>query len=171
MPFIIMKLSIFLLKWAILAMAQSQSDSTTESSSSSSLTPPAPSTSTAPGQPFCECGYTYCSSVLMGMSKHLRNLFIRVSDTNGITPEIPWNEAQLTDAYCKTPNTTCTDKTPSTSIKSALFICLCDGADQKEGDTLHLVCGCDTCLNIGPDFRGRCQTPCSSGPCHSELSY
>lgn len=36
------------------------------------LTPPAPTETGAPGQgPICQCGYTYCASVLMAMSKSL----------------------------------------------------------------------------------------------------
>ncbi|KAF4975379.1 hypothetical protein FZEAL_7830 [Fusarium zealandicum] len=107
--------------------------------------PPPPSPTGAPsGEPICECGYTYCAEVLMAMEK-------------------PWNEAQLSDAYCKTPNADCPEGSPSTNLTSALYICLCGELDQKVGDHLELLCGCDTCLNVGPDFRGRCKTPCLAG--------
>ncbi|KAI8660182.1 hypothetical protein NCS57_00994800 [Fusarium keratoplasticum] len=109
--------------------------------------PPAPNPTGAPPPiegPICECGYTYCAEVLMAMAK-------------------PWNEAQLSEAYCKTPNANCPQGSPATSVGSALYICLCDQIDQKVGDHLELLCGCDTCLNVGPDFRGRCKTPCLPG--------
>ncbi|RSL74800.1 hypothetical protein CEP51_011457 [Fusarium floridanum] len=110
--------------------------------------PPAPNPTGAPPPPIegpiCECGYTYCAQVLMAMAK-------------------PWNEAQLSEAYCKTPNANCPQGSPATSVDSALYICLCDQIDQKVGDHLELLCGCDTCLNVGPDFRGRCKTPCLPG--------
>ncbi|KAF4991709.1 hypothetical protein FDECE_13940, partial [Fusarium decemcellulare] len=107
--------------------------------------PPAPNPTGAPSEgPICECGYTYCAQVLMSMEK-------------------PWNEAQLTDAYCKTPNASCSGGSPSTKISSALYICLCDEINQEVGNHLELLCGCDTCLNVGPDFRGRCKTPCLPG--------
>lgn len=79
----------------------------------------------------------------------------------------PWTEQQLSDAYCATPQAVCSAGVPSTLISSALYICLCDGTNQAIGNHLELLCGCDVCLNIGPDFRGRCQTPCSSGQCSS----
>ncbi|KAM0421562.1 hypothetical protein ACHAPT_010736 [Fusarium lateritium] len=107
--------------------------------------PPAPNPTGAPIEgPICECGYTYCAKVLMAMAK-------------------PWNEAQLSEAYCKTPNANCPEDSPATGVGSALYICLCDQIDQKVGDHLELLCGCDTCLNVGPDFRGRCKTPCLPG--------
>ncbi|CEJ83979.1 hypothetical protein VHEMI03342 [[Torrubiella] hemipterigena] len=99
--------------------------------------PPAPT----PDGPICECGYTYCGSVLMTMKK-------------------PWNQKQLGDAYCKTPNASCPNNKPSSDVHSALYLCLCDGPDQKLGTTLDLLCGCDKCLNVGPDNRARCETPC-----------
>ncbi|KAK7212126.1 hypothetical protein V2G26_019304 [Clonostachys chloroleuca] len=109
---------------------------------------------TATGDPgqgaICECGYTYCSSVLMAM-------------------KVPWNEEQLKQAYCTTEDAVCDNGTPSSDIKSALFLCLCDTIDQKVGNNLHLVCGCNTCLNIGPDYRGRCKTPCVSGQCKERV--
>ncbi|CEJ83978.1 hypothetical protein VHEMI03342 [[Torrubiella] hemipterigena] len=58
--------------------------------------PPAPT----PDGPICECGYTYCGSVLMTMKK-------------------PWNQKQLGDAYCKTPNASCPNNKPSSDIFSA----------------------------------------------------
>ncbi|PHH62603.1 hypothetical protein CDD81_6837 [Ophiocordyceps australis] len=97
-------------------------------------------------EPWCECGYTYCASVLMGMRK-------------------PWSREQLTDAYCETSNATCVDGVPETSIDMALYLCLCDDPEQSLGDTLHLLCGCETCLVVPPDFRGRCEVPCRSGKC------
>ncbi|KAH7318136.1 hypothetical protein B0I35DRAFT_409072 [Stachybotrys elegans] len=103
--------------------------------------PPAPTASALPGGPICECGYTYCASVLMAMKR-------------------PWTPKLLTQAYCSTPNAACPEGLPHTNVTSALFICLCDGVDQEVGTHLHLLCGCDTCLNVNPDFRGRCETPC-----------
>ncbi|SPJ80214.1 uncharacterized protein FTOL_08606 [Fusarium torulosum] len=106
--------------------------------------PPPPNPTGTPDGTICECGYTYCASVLKAMDK-------------------PWNDGQLVDGYCKTPNAVCKQGTPSTEIESALFICLCAEPDQKVGDHIELLCGCDTCLNVGPDFRGRCKTPCLPG--------
>ncbi|KAH7243722.1 uncharacterized protein BKA55DRAFT_692885 [Fusarium redolens] len=109
--------------------------------------PPPPPSSTAsppPEGPICECGYTYCSSVLKDMDK-------------------PWNDAQLSEAYCTTPNANCDGETPASSIDSALFICLCDQPSQKIGNHVELLCGCDTCLVVKPDFRGRCKSPCRAG--------
>ncbi|KAH0533354.1 hypothetical protein TsFJ059_001936 [Trichoderma semiorbis] len=102
-----------------------------------------------PDGPICECGYTYCASVLMGMKK-------------------PWSQKQLGEAYCDTPNASCDNNVPATNITSALYICLCDDPDQEVGAHLDLVCGCDKCLNIGPDFRGRCETPCHAGNCQMQ---
>ncbi|KAI5461742.1 hypothetical protein BGZ63DRAFT_340962, partial [Mariannaea sp. PMI_226] len=108
-------------------------------------TDPAPPPPDPTGEPpkggICECGFTYCAKVLLNMPK-------------------PWQQNQLSQAYCDTPKADCQDGKPRTDIKSALFICLCEGEDQKVGNHLELVCGCDNCLNIGPDFRGRCETPC-----------
>ncbi|PNY23307.1 Uncharacterized protein TCAP_06746 [Tolypocladium capitatum] len=115
-------------------------DTTTDQS------PPAPTVSGGPPGPICECGYTYCASVLLGMKK-------------------PWNQKQLAEAYCKTPNAPCALGAPSTDVRSALYLCLCDGTEQRVGDKLHLLCGCDKCLVAGPDFRGRCETPCHAGSC------
>ncbi|CAM1507820.1 Fc.00g046680.m01.CDS01 [Cosmosporella sp. VM-42] len=115
--------------------------------SPSAPTSPAPSaTGTVIEGPICECGYTYCAEVLMAMDK-------------------PWTEELLSKAYCSTPQATCADGAPPTNITSALYICLCEGTNQDVGNHLELLCGCDKCLNIGPDFRGRCQTPCSTGQC------
>ncbi|POR31915.1 Uncharacterized protein TPAR_07862 [Tolypocladium paradoxum] len=117
--------------------------------------PPPPADTTSQGQappaptptgPICECGYTYCASVLLGMKK-------------------PWNQKQLAEAYCKTPNAACAKGVPNTSVKSALYLCLCNDANQRVGNQLHLLCGCDKCLVAGPDFRGRCETPCHAGTC------
>jgi len=77
--------------------------------------------------------------------------------------EKPWTMKQLADAYCATSHTVCSNGKPSTGINTALFICLCNDADQKYGTTLNLVCACDKCLVVAPDFRGRCETPCHSG--------
>ncbi|KAM0549823.1 hypothetical protein ACHAPJ_009262 [Fusarium lateritium] len=107
--------------------------------------PPAPKpTGTPPEGPICECGYTYCASVLQSMDK-------------------PWSDGQLANGYCKTPNAVCNQGTPSSNLEAALFICLCAEPDQKVGDHIELLCGCDTCLNVGPDFRGRCKSPCLAG--------
>ncbi|KAL7941793.1 hypothetical protein V8C42DRAFT_333730 [Trichoderma barbatum] len=81
----------------------------------------------------------------------------------------PWSQKQLAEAYCDTPNASCDNHVPATNITSALYICLCDDPDQKVGTNLDLVCGCDKCLNIGPDFRGRCETPCHAGNCQMQL--
>ncbi|KAJ9417753.1 hypothetical protein QL093DRAFT_2418969 [Fusarium oxysporum] len=113
--------------------------------------PPLPPSSTAepppPEGPICECGYTYCSSVLKDM---------------GILDN-PWNEAQLSEAYCSTPNVKCDGETPTSSIDNALFICLCDQPSQKVGNHLEFLCGCDKCLVVKPDYRGRCKTPPLAG--------
>ncbi|OTA05223.1 SSCRP protein [Trichoderma parareesei] len=127
---------------------------TTTSTSTSTSRDNLPSDPTrAPPVPdgaICECGYTYCASVLMGMKK-------------------PWSQKELSEAYCSTPNASCDKNVPATNISSALYICLCDDPDQKVGTNLDLVCGCDKCLNIGPDFRGRCETPCHAGNCQMRL--
>lgn len=73
---------------------------------------------------------------------------------------IPWDDKQLGQAYCATPNATCLEGKPESKIGAALFICLCEKANQKVGNTLDLLCGCDACLNVGPDNRARCATPC-----------
>ncbi|KAG6009936.1 hypothetical protein E4U21_000707 [Claviceps maximensis] len=112
-----------------------------------SVAAPNASSSPAPGVPsgaYCECGYTYCASVLMAMKK-------------------PWTMKQLADAYCATSHAVCSGGKPSTGVNTALFICLCNDAGQKYGTTLDLVCACDKCLVVAPDFRGRCETPCHSG--------
>ncbi|KAG5757404.1 hypothetical protein H9Q72_005353 [Fusarium xylarioides] len=110
--------------------------------------PPPPPSSTAepppPEGPICECGYTYCSAVLKGMDK-------------------PWNEDQLSQAYCSTPNVKCDGESPASSIDNALFICLCDQPSQKVGNHLEFLCGCDKCLVVKPDYRGRCKTPPLAG--------
>ncbi|KAL6879287.1 hypothetical protein J3F83DRAFT_725692 [Trichoderma novae-zelandiae] len=125
---------------------------TTTSTSTSKGAPPSDPTRAppVPDGAICECGYTYCSSVLMGMKK-------------------PWTQKQLSEAYCNTPNASCDKNVPATNISAALYICLCDDPDQKVGTNLDLVCGCDKCLNIGPDFRGRCETPCHAGNCQMQL--
>ncbi|KAG5949107.1 hypothetical protein E4U53_006027 [Claviceps sorghi] len=84
----------------------------------------------SPSGPYCECGYTYCASVLMAMTK------------------------QLADAYCATSRAVCSSGRPGTGINTALFICLCSDAGEKYGSTLRLVCACDKCLVVAPDFRG-----------------
>lgn len=98
----------------------------------------------------------------MGMGK--THLF-RSGMADGLTPRIEkgWTVPQLTQAYCSTPMATCPGGTPPSNVTSALYICLCEGANQEVGDHLELLCGCDTCLNIGPDYRGRCETPCVAG--------
>ncbi|KAG7411497.1 hypothetical protein ACKAV7_009933 [Fusarium commune] len=109
--------------------------------------PPPPSSTAEPPPPegsICECGYTYCSSVLKGMDN-------------------PWSEAQLSEAYCSTPNVKCDGETPASSIDNALFICLCDQPSQKVGNHLEFLCGCDKCLVVKPDYRGRCKTPPLAG--------
>ncbi|KAG6012213.1 hypothetical protein E4U54_007659 [Claviceps lovelessii] len=116
-----------------------------------SVAAPNASSSPAPGTQsgaYCECGYTYCASVLMAMKK-------------------PWTMKQLGDAYCATSHAVCSSGRPSTGINTALFICLCNDPGQKYGTTLDLVCACDKCLVVAPDFRGRCETPCYSGQCKS----
>ncbi|KAL3959357.1 hypothetical protein ACCO45_007519 [Purpureocillium lilacinum] len=102
-----------------------------------------------PPGPICECGYTYCASVLMGMKK-------------------PWSEKQLAEAYCKTPDAACASGSPGTDVRSALYLCLCDDANAREGNKLHLLCGCDKCLVVGPDYRGRCDKPCHAGSCKAK---
>ncbi|KAJ2968112.1 hypothetical protein NQ176_g9336 [Zarea fungicola] len=106
--------------------------------------PPTTSQAPAPKGPICECGYTYCASVLKAM-------------------KVPWNNKQLAEAYCSTPNANCPNGKPSTDVNNAVYICLCNEVNQKVGNDLDLLCGCDKCLNVGPDFRGRCETPCSAG--------
>ncbi|KAH6611593.1 hypothetical protein Trco_001613 [Trichoderma cornu-damae] len=129
----------------------STSSTSTSASTSKGAPPPGPTKAPpAPDGAICECGYTYCASVLMGMRK-------------------PWSQKQLAEAYCNTPHAACNNHVPATNITSALYICLCDDVDQKVGTHLDLVCGCDKCLNIGPDFRGRCETPCHAGNCLMEL--
>ncbi|OAA57175.1 hypothetical protein ISF_07096 [Cordyceps fumosorosea ARSEF 2679] len=105
---------------------------------------PSGSPTPAPKGPICECGYTYCASVLKAM-------------------KAPWSNKELAEAYCKTPNASCPNGKPSTNVDNALYVCLCEKADQKTGTHLDLLCGCDKCLVVGPDFRGRCETPCSPG--------
>ncbi|KAM5508971.1 hypothetical protein FOXYSP1_11937, partial [Fusarium oxysporum f. sp. phaseoli] len=78
-------------------------------------------------------------------------------------PDNPWNEAQLSKAYCSTPNVKCDSETPTSSIDNALFICLCDQPSQKVGNHLEFLCGCDKCLVVKPDYRGRCKTPPLAG--------
>ncbi|OAQ65386.1 hypothetical protein VFPPC_14057 [Pochonia chlamydosporia 170] len=88
-----------------------------------STAPPNSSTAPAPTTPdgaICECGYTYCASVLMGMKK-------------------PWTTKQLADAYCATPNAVCNNGKPSTSVNVALYICLCEDPGQKLGNKLDLT--------------------------------
>ncbi|KAF5570809.1 filamentous hemagglutinin, partial [Fusarium pseudocircinatum] len=97
-----------------------------------------------PEGPICECGYTYCSSVLKDMDN-------------------PWNEDQLSQAYCSTPNVKCDGESPASSIDNALFICLCDKPSQTVGNHLEFLCGCDKCLVVKPDYRGRCKTPPLAG--------
>ncbi|KAF7561011.1 hypothetical protein G7046_g3124 [Stylonectria norvegica] len=113
-------------------------------SPTTSQAPPPSGTGAPPSGPICECGYTYCAEVLMAMDK-------------------PWNIQQLSQAYCNTPQAVCNNGSPATNVTSALYICLCEGANQEIGDHLEVLCGCDKCLNIGPDYRGRCRTPCLSG--------
>ncbi|KJK74671.1 hypothetical protein H634G_09982 [Metarhizium anisopliae BRIP 53293] len=79
--------------------------------------------------------------------------------------EKPWTTKQLEEAYCATQNAVCNSGKPSTSVNSALYICLCEDPGQKYGKQLDLLCGCDKCLVVGPDFRGRCETPCHAGQC------
>ncbi|KAH7160335.1 hypothetical protein B0J13DRAFT_643894 [Dactylonectria estremocensis] len=107
--------------------------------------PPPPTGTGAPHKgPICECGYTYCAAVLMDMPK-------------------AWTVPQLTQGYCSTPHASCPGGSPASNVTSALYICLCEGANQKVGNHIELLCGCDACLKIGPDFRGRCETPCVAG--------
>ncbi|KAL6922829.1 hypothetical protein ACHAP8_007958 [Fusarium lateritium] len=106
--------------------------------------PTDPTSEPIPDGAICECGYTYCAAVLKAMAK-------------------PWNDGQLSTAYCETPNAVCKDQSPGSNVDNALFICLCDEPDQKVGNHLELLCGCDACLNVGPDFRGRCKSPCRAG--------
>ncbi|KAH8171186.1 hypothetical protein LIA77_09967 [Sarocladium implicatum] len=104
---------------------------------------PAPTVTGGPPGPICECGYTYCASVLQAMKE-------------------PWSVKQLSDAYCSTPNATCPDNAPRTDVEQSLFVCLCDDVEAKLGNDLNLLCGCDECLVVGPDYRGRCAAPCYS---------
>jgi len=53
-------------------------------------------------------------------------------------------------------------------VRSALYLCLCDDANAREGNKLHLLCGCDKCLVVGPDYRGRCDKPCHAGSCKAK---
>ncbi|KHN98402.1 uncharacterized protein MAM_03526 [Metarhizium album ARSEF 1941] len=126
-----------------LAAAESPHITDTSIAPNSSTTPAPPTPS---GGPICECGFTYCASVLIAMKK-------------------PWTTKQLAEAYCATPNAVCNNGKPNTSVNSALYICLCDDPGQKLGTHLDLLCDCDKCLVVGPDFRGRCETPCHSGQC------
>ncbi|EFY87118.1 hypothetical protein J3459_017552 [Metarhizium acridum] len=128
---------------SVLTLALASPRITDTSIAPNSSTTPAPTT---PDGTICECGYTYCASVLMAMKK-------------------PWTTKQLAEAYCATPNAVCSSGKPSTSINSALYICLCEDPGQKLGNQLDLLCGCDKCLVVGPDFRGRCETPCHAGQC------
>lgn len=72
----------------------------------------------------------------------------------------PWGLKQITEGYCSTPNVACPNGVPATNVSTALYICLCDTIEQKLGTDIDLICGCDDCQIIGPDFRGRCATPC-----------
>jgi hypothetical protein len=84
---------------------------------------------------------------------------------------VPWSEEQLASAYCTTSNAPCGDNSvPETNVTSALYICLCNDEDDKLGTNLDLICGCDECLILAPDYRGRCQTPCSSGGCANAVA-
>ncbi|KAJ6783872.1 hypothetical protein PWT90_09158 [Aphanocladium album] len=150
-----------LIPFALLVLGKPQSPAPAQNSSTPSPAPagthsappgappvPPPATASptasqapAPQGPICECGYTYCASVLKAM-------------------KTPWTNKELTDAYCSTPNASCPNGKPITDVNNAVYICLCKEADQKVGTDLDLMCGCDKCLNIGPDFRGRCETPC-----------
>ncbi|KAL7808817.1 hypothetical protein V8C44DRAFT_335473 [Trichoderma aethiopicum] len=155
---------------------QTPEPTTTSTSTSKDAPPPEPTRAPpVPDGAICECGYTYCASVLMGMSTlcrlnhqstpldhHIKLIFSPPT-------EKPWSQKQLAEAYCDTPNASCDKNVPATNISSALYICLCDDPDQKVGTNLDLVCGCDKCLNIGPDFRGRCETPCHAGNCQMRL--
>lgn len=88
--------------------------------------------------------------------------FYEIRRTNTIAAK-PWTVPQLTQGYCNTPQANCPGGNPTSNVTSALYICLCEGANQEVGNHIELLCGCDTCLNIGPDFRGRCETPCVAG--------
>jgi hypothetical protein len=124
---------------------------------------PAPTVTGSPGQgPICQCGYTYCATVLMAMSTYLI-ICRRCRQLNGVTTEAPWSVEALTEMYCSTENAICAEGAPSTNVTQALFICLCDDEADELGIDLDLVCGCQSCLNIGPDYRGRCKTPCVEG--------
>ena len=35
-------------------------------------------------------------------------------------------------------------------------------------DAVVLLCGCDKCLVVGPDYRGRCDKPCHAGSCKAK---
>ncbi|OAA51439.1 hypothetical protein NOR_00032 [Metarhizium rileyi] len=124
--------SILVLPILSLVVAHASPRITDGSITPNSSSTPAPTT---PDGPVCECGYTYCASVLMAMKK-------------------PWSTKDLAEAYCATPHATCNNGKPSTSINSALYICLCDDPSAEYGKTLDLLCGCDKCLVVGPDFRG-----------------
>ncbi|QUC22848.1 uncharacterized protein UV8b_07089 [Ustilaginoidea virens] len=126
----------------VFATPQIPSPNTSVAAPNSSSSPVAP----VPDETYCECGYTYCASVLMAMKK-------------------AWSTKQLAEAYCTTPSAVCGNGKPSTSVNTALYICLCDDPGQKYGNKLDLLCACDKCLVVGPDFRGRCETPCHSGQC------
>lgn len=131
-------------------------------------TPPAPTVTGAPGQgPICECGYTYCAAVLMSMSESIPFHQLRCKWQADDMKENPWSSEQLAKAYCSTPNAVCGNNgvAPATNVSSALYLCRCESDDAKLGTDLDLICGCDTCLNIGPDYRGRCETPCNEGAC------
>jgi hypothetical protein len=80
-----------------------------------------------------------------------------------IVTEAPWSVGALAEMYCSTENAVCAEGAPSTNVTQALFICLCDNEADELGIDLDLVCGCQSCLNIGPDYRGRCKTPCVEG--------
>ncbi|KAG6029145.1 hypothetical protein E4U41_000461 [Claviceps citrina] len=153
-----------------------------------SVTAPNATSTPAPGTPsgaYCECGYTYCASVLMAMTSacqrdpgraHTPNVLIRILTARALVRltecreiEKPWTTKQLAEAYCATPHAVCSSGKPSTGINTALYICLCNDAGQKFGNTLDLVCACDKCLVAAPDFRGRCETPCHSGQCRGSM--
>ncbi|KFA63107.1 hypothetical protein S40285_05890 [Stachybotrys chlorohalonatus IBT 40285] len=84
--------------------------------------PPMPTASSAPGGPICECGYTYCASVLMAM-------------------KVAWTPRRLSEAYCTTANAACPNGEPRTNATSALYICLCEEIDQEVGDDVDLLAG------------------------------
>ncbi|ATY58624.1 hypothetical protein A9K55_002376 [Cordyceps militaris] len=145
----------YAIPFALLVLGKPQAPQNTSSPSAPPGAPPVPPPATTPPAtpapsgtpgptpkgPICECGYTYCASVLKAM-------------------KTPWSNKELTDAYCSTVNASCPNGKPASDVNNAVFICLCKEADQKVGTDLDLLCGCDKCLNVGPDFRGRCETPC-----------